>query len=150
MRVRDRVALALRLRLQRLEPYLHVWPQALATMVQPRNVGAGADSLAALVDEMWHHAGDTSTDINWYTKRGILAGVYSASELYMLTDGSPEFADTWDFVDRSLDGVLAMGRRGREALSFLGSCSVLAQEVMRRGPGAAAARQGGGGEGRVV
>ncbi len=30
-------------------------------------------------------AGDTSSGYDWYTKRAMLAGVYSATELYMLT-----------------------------------------------------------------
>ena len=35
--------------------------------------------------QVWHSAGDTSTDLGWYTKRAALAGIYSATELYMIT-----------------------------------------------------------------
>ncbi|KAL8488400.1 hypothetical protein ACS0TY_024154 [Phlomoides rotata] len=41
-----------------------------------------------LVDEIWHAAGDKATDIDWYLKRTILGGIYSTTELYMLTDNS--------------------------------------------------------------
>lgn len=44
---------------------------------------------ASLVDEIWHAAGDTGSDIDWYVKRTILGGIYSTSEVYMLTDHSP-------------------------------------------------------------
>ena len=48
-----------------------------------------------------------------YTKRGLLAGVYCASELYMLTDTSPGFADTWAALDRRLADVLQLGKAAR-------------------------------------
>lgn len=41
-----------------------------------------------LIDEIWHAAGDKATDIDWYLKRTILGGIYSTTELYMLTDNS--------------------------------------------------------------
>ena len=66
--------------------------------------------LAQITDDVWHAAGDKSTDYNWYTKRGLLAGVYTATELYMLTDYSPGFADTWDVLDRRLKDVMTIGR----------------------------------------
>jgi len=36
-------------------------------------------------------AGDTSSGYDWYTKRAMLAGVYSAMELYMLTGAATVF-----------------------------------------------------------
>ena len=66
------------------------WPQALALSAQPQNATAAVARLAEAVDDVWAAVGDTSTDISWYTKRAMLAGVYSATELYMLTgDVSP-------------------------------------------------------------
>ena len=37
---------------------------------------------------MWRAAGDRSTDINWYSKRGPAGGVWSATVLYWLDDKS--------------------------------------------------------------
>ena len=48
--------------------------------------------------------------MNWYTKRALLAGVYTATELYMLTDYSPGYAETWDALDRRLRDVMALSR----------------------------------------
>lgn len=42
-----------------------------------------------LVDEIWHAAGDEGSDIDWYVKRTILGGIYSTTEVFMLTDSSP-------------------------------------------------------------
>jgi ubiquinone biosynthesis protein COQ9 len=41
-----------------------------------------------LVDEISHAAGDNASDIDWYAKRTVLGGIYSTTEIYMLTDGS--------------------------------------------------------------
>lgn len=66
--------------------------------------------LAQVTDDIWHAAGDKATDYNWYTKRGLLASVYTATELYMLTDYSPGYADTWDVLDRRLEDVVKLGK----------------------------------------
>lgn len=63
-----------------------------------------------MVDGIWRAAGDTSTDYNWYTKRALLAGVYTSTELYMLTDCSPEFADTDAALERRITEVLTIGK----------------------------------------
>jgi ubiquinone biosynthesis protein COQ9 len=44
-----------------------------------------------------------------YSKRALLGGVYMASELYMLTDYSPNFEDTISFMDRQLREVQSKG-----------------------------------------
>jgi hypothetical protein len=50
------------------------WPQALAIQGSPTHVATAVRQRAELVDDIWHAAGDTSVDYNWYTKRGLLAG----------------------------------------------------------------------------
>jgi ubiquinone biosynthesis protein COQ9 len=57
-------------------------------------------------DLIWTTLGDTSDDYNWYSKRTILSGVYSATLLYWLGDQSDGHADTWDFLDRRIDNVM--------------------------------------------
>ena len=42
--------------------------------------------LARTIDTVWHAAGDTSADFSWYTKRAILAPIYSLALLYWLRD----------------------------------------------------------------
>ena len=83
-------------------------------MTQPRAAAVGFRQIAFIVDEIWHAAGDTSTDTSWYTKRALLAGVYSATELYMLTDYSPDYADTWESLDRRLADVMRLGAAARD------------------------------------
>ena len=50
--------------------------------------------------------GDTSEDINWYSKRASLSAVYGATVLYWLGDDSTGHEATWDFLDRRIENVM--------------------------------------------
>ncbi|KAJ4708773.1 putative Ubiquinone biosynthesis protein COQ9, mitochondrial [Melia azedarach] len=95
----ERVSKLVRIRLEMQAPYISKWPQALSIQAQPLNVPTSIKQRAMLVDEIWHAAGDESSDIDWYVKRTVLGGIYSTTEIYMLTDSSPDFHDTWRFLD---------------------------------------------------
>lgn len=112
----DFISKLIRYRLEMQAPYISTWPQVLSIQVtsvlfpwleasemytwksfweifslqaQPANVPTSFKQRAVLVDEIWHAAGDTASDIDWYAKRTILGGIYSTTEIYMLTDNSP-------------------------------------------------------------
>jgi ubiquinone biosynthesis protein COQ9 len=75
--------------------------KALAIMSLPQNVGSALTELHKLSDEIWYLAGDRSVDFSWYTKRATLSTVYASTELFMTTDKSENFKDTWgDFHTR--------------------------------------------------
>ncbi|PPR93457.1 hypothetical protein GOBAR_AA27217 [Gossypium barbadense] len=90
----QRIAKLVRIRLEMLAPYIPKWPQA-----HPLNVPASFKQRAMLVDEIWHTTTDEDSDIDWYVKCTVLGGIYSTTEVYMLTDHSPEFCDTQLFLD---------------------------------------------------
>jgi ubiquinone biosynthesis protein COQ9 len=79
---------------------------------------------------MWRIAGDVSTDFNHYSKRTILAGLYSATMLVFLDDDGEGLVTTRGFLDRRIDDVMRFekfkaqwrgGRERRPSLSrFLG------------------------------
>ena len=76
------------------------------------------------VDAIWYAAGDTATDYNFYTKRGLLAAVYGTTLLYWLNDRSEGFADTRGFLDRRIAEVMqvpAATRRLRKLATALPS-----------------------------
>eukprot|EP00252_Welwitschia_mirabilis_P014402 TRINITY_DN3164_c0_g1_i1.p1 TRINITY_DN3164_c0_g1~~TRINITY_DN3164_c0_g1_i1.p1 ORF type:complete len:295 (-),score=41.75 TRINITY_DN3164_c0_g1_i1:49-933(-) len=87
--LRARLARIIRIRLEMQIPYISKWSQALSIQAYPMNLPTSFKQRAVLMDEIWHSAGDRSTDIDWYVKRTLLGGIYSATELYMLTDYSP-------------------------------------------------------------
>lgn len=110
MRTSERVALGVRSRLQILLPHREAVRRSLSMMALPQNVPVGAKLLYETVDTIWHGAGDSSTDFNFYTKRALLAGVYAATTLYWLDDRSGGNAATAAFLDRRLSEVLAIPR----------------------------------------
>src|SRR3546814_12063346 len=82
--------------------------RALAFLALPGNAGLAVRSLYRTVDAIWWACGDRSTDFNFYTKRGLLAAVYSSTLLYWLDDGSDGHADSWAFLDRRIADVMRL------------------------------------------
>lgn len=109
------VAKLVRIRLEMQAPYISKWPQALSIQAQPLNIPTSFKQRAMLVDEIWHAAKDDAVDIDWYAKRTVLGGIYSTTELYMLTDTSVDFQDTWEFLDGRIRDVFDLKKTVQEA-----------------------------------
>ncbi|XP_061449760.1 ubiquinone biosynthesis protein COQ9, mitochondrial isoform X2 [Rhineura floridana] len=105
---------ALEARLRMLVPYIEKWPQAISVLLLPHNIPASLNLLTSMVDDMWHYAGDQSTDINWYTRRAVLAGIYNTTELVMIQDSSPDFEDTWSFLQNRIADAMNMGHTAKQ------------------------------------
>ena len=106
MRLRERIAHAVRLRLEQNAPHREAIRAALPILAQPGNGPHALASLYRTVDTIWFAAGDRSTDFGFYTKRALLAGVYLSTLLYWLNDGSEGSAATWAFLDRRIADVM--------------------------------------------
>jgi ubiquinone biosynthesis protein COQ9 len=106
MRIRDRVAYGVRRRLEIAARDREAVRRGATLFALPVYAGDGARAIWRTADTIWTGLGDTSDDANWYTKRAILAGVYSATTLYWLGDTSDGFEDTWSFLDRRIEGVM--------------------------------------------
>lgn len=105
LRFRDRVALAVRLRLE-AAAHREAVRRGLSFLGLPQNAPLAIRCLYRTVDAIWHGLGDRSTDFSFYTKRGLLAGVYGATVLYWLDDRSEGSAATWAFLDRRIGDVM--------------------------------------------
>ena len=106
LKIRDRIATAVKTRLELVEGQKDTVRAALAFMTLPQNAALGLKLTHGTVDAMWVAAGDTSTDHNWYTKRMLLAGVYGSTLAYWLDDTSEGHADSWAFLDRRIGNVM--------------------------------------------
>ena len=104
LRFRDRVALAVRYRLENADR--EVVRRGSALYALPMNAGTGARLIWGTADAIWRALGDNATDINWYSKRATLAAVYSATVLYWLGDDSEGHHATWEFLDRRIADVM--------------------------------------------
>lgn len=116
LKVRQRIALAIRLRLEAAQGQREAVRRALALQLLPGQQARALRGLYGTVDAIWRAAGDTASDFNFYTKRGLLAPVYTATLLFWLDDRSAGQAETWAFLERRIDEVLRVfGGLGRLA-----------------------------------
>ena len=86
----------------------------------PMHAALGAKLLYRTVDAMWRAAGDTSTDFNFYTKRGILAGVYGSTAMRWFNDTSEDEKATDEFLAARIENVMQFEKfkaKAKEALS---------------------------------
>lgn len=107
LRYRDRIVSAVRLRLELVEDKEAV-RRGSTLFALPIHAADGARAIWGTSDAIWTALGDTSRDVNWYTKRATLAAVYSATVLFWLGDDSPGHQATWDFLDRRIENVMSI------------------------------------------
>lgn len=105
MKFRDKVAFALRARIAAIEDKEAV-RRGTALFALPHLAAEGARLIWGTADRIWTALGDRSDDVNWYTKRATLAGVYGATVLYWLGDDSLGAQATDAFIDRRIDDVM--------------------------------------------
>ncbi|WP_284264887.1 COQ9 family protein [Roseicyclus amphidinii] len=110
LRYSDRVAFAIRTRLDLVEHDKEAVRRGVTLFALPMHAADGARALWQTADAIWTALGDTSDDLNWYTKRATLSGVYSSTVLYWLGDQSMDHAATWAFLERRIDDVMRFER----------------------------------------
>lgn len=106
LKIRERIKTAVAMRLAVLKPHKEAARRAAAFLTLPPHAAMGMKLLYRTVDAMWRAAGDTSTDFNFYTKRAILAGVFSSTLMRWFTDESEDEHLTNEFLDRRIEDVM--------------------------------------------
>lgn len=132
LRMRDRIAKLVRTRLEVLGPHREAMRRATAARMLPSNALAACGNLWRTVDLMWAEAGDDARDASYYTKRSLLAAVWTSTFLYWLEDRSEGFADTWAFLERRIDDVMRIGSMRARFDEFLGGLARLNPLAQRR------------------
>ena len=105
LKIREKITLALRLRLEAIGDKEAV-RRAASLFALPRNASEGAKLIWGTADRIWTMLGDSSQDVNWYSKRATLSAVYGATLLFWLGDDSPSHENTWVFLDRRIENVM--------------------------------------------
>ena len=105
MRIRDRIAFALRARLAAIEDKEAV-RRSTALFSLPMHAVEGGRLIWETADAIWTALGDSSRDINWYSKRATLSAVWGSVVLFWLGDDSLDGQDTDAFIDRRIDDVM--------------------------------------------
>ncbi len=142
LRVREKVAFLLRQRLDAAGDKEAV-RRGSALFALPHMAPEGARLIWETADAIWTALGDPSEDVNWYTKRATLAGVYASVVLYWLGDDSLDHRATDDFIDRRIDDVMRIEkvkgqlRENRLTRPLMASLGHLGSLVKAPGTGAA-------------
>ncbi len=105
LKIRDKITRAVQLRLEVITDREAV-QRGTTMFALPHHAAEGAQLIWGTADAIWSVIGDTSTDVNWYTKRAILSGVYGATVLFWLGDTSEDGTPTRDFLDRRIGDVM--------------------------------------------
>ena len=118
LKVRERVTLGVRRRIEAVAASKEASRRAAAIFALPQNSIDGMQSIYRSVDAIWRAVGDTSADFNFYTKRALLAGVYTSTMLHWFADSSEGAADSWAFLDRRIAEVMQIEKFKATALKF--------------------------------
>ncbi|QFT79355.1 hypothetical protein FIU89_01935 [Roseovarius sp. THAF27] len=135
-----RVAAAVRFRLEAVEDKELV-RRGVTLFALPHHAVDGARAIWGTCDRIWEALGDTSDDVNWYTKRATLSGVYSSTVLYWLGDESEGHARTWDFLDRRIEDVMqiekvkAKARENRVVSGLMAGPLAVLSKIRKPAPG---------------
>jgi len=106
LKVREKITLAVRTRIEILGSHKEAARRAAAFLSLPPNAPSAAKLIYDTVDSIWRAVGDTATDFNFYTKRAILAAVYSSTLVRWFNDDSEDAQETWDFLDHRIADVM--------------------------------------------
>jgi ubiquinone biosynthesis protein COQ9 len=129
LKIRERITTLVETRIDLLAGTRESLRRALALLALPANAPHAAKLGWRAADLMWRLAGDTATDYNHYTKRLLLAGIYSSALFVWVDDDSDGKAETRAFLDRRIDDVmkfekakaqLLQHREGFDVARFLG------------------------------
>jgi len=106
MRIRDKVTAGVLARLYAIGSHEEAARRAVARTALPDGLLQGPKILWAAADTIWRAIGDSSTDINYYTKRTTLSAVISTSLASWLSDDDPEKTKARAFLDARIENVM--------------------------------------------
>ena len=109
-KIRDQIALLVRTRLEVLAPHEAAVRKEAAYLALSGRPDLGPRLVWRTASRLWYAAGDKATDFNYYSKRGLLVGVITATTLCWLADNSSDKADTWAFLERRIENVMQFGK----------------------------------------
>ena len=103
-------------RLKASQNYRSIVKTSLFFMAQPRNAYDALTQVMKTSGKIWKLAGDSSSGRTFYSKRLILAGVYSSTLAYWLTDETRSVDESEDFLDRRLENVKNIGKISKQSI----------------------------------
>ena len=133
MRIRDKITLAVRIRLEQNVEHREASRRAMAYLLQPAHTGEAAASVWRTIDTIWYAIGDRSSDFNFYSKRGLLAAVYISTFFTWLNDDSKGFTKTWSFLDQRIADVMKVPKIRGQAEKAFSHIVAVGRQLLNRG-----------------
>ena len=103
LRVHERVKELVILRLKIMSREKELISKTYFHLLLPQNFKIASRCLYKAVDQIWFVAGDNSTDFNFYSKRAILASIYSMVMLHYVNNNSLD--QTIELLNKQLKRV---------------------------------------------
>lgn len=103
-RIRDKAIFLVRARIEAIgEENREAAARAKSRLALPDLAPEGVRMVWRTADLMWRAMGDTSTDYNYFSKRTIMAGVFTSTFSIWLQGDETK---TWGFLDRRIQNVM--------------------------------------------
>jgi ubiquinone biosynthesis protein COQ9 len=80
-----------------------------------RNILNSIGNIFKSADDIWHRAGDKSTDFSYYTKRASLSFIYTTAALYSIDDNSLNLEETNNFIKARVAELLKFNKLKQKA-----------------------------------
>ena len=100
--IRLKILTSLKIRFEILNKNKNAIKQSLIYLAKPTNQILSTKLIYKIVDFTWNSIGDKSKDINFYTKRAILAAIYSSAIIIWLNDKTDNLDKTSMFLEKSI------------------------------------------------
>jgi ubiquinone biosynthesis protein COQ9 len=110
LRVRDRIRSAVMVRYRLLADKQASVKASLAYWALPQRLIQGQQVLWRTSDRIWNWAGDTATDYNRQTKRGLLSSILIGTSMVFIEDDPDSLAVTESFLNRRIENILEIGK----------------------------------------
>ena len=132
LRVTQTVKALVLSRLRASENYKSIIKTSLFFMAQPGNAYEALNQLMKTSNKIWEIAGDTSRGRNFYSKRLILAGVYSSTLAYWLAKETRSIDESEDFLDKRLDDVKNIGKISKQSIDIFEKTKQELRSIIRK------------------
>jgi ubiquinone biosynthesis protein COQ9 len=120
LKIREKIQYGLMFRLKEHQKNREAIRRLMTYYALPHHAPEAAAHAWKTADRLWYLAGDTATDYNYYTKRTLLVGVYTATLLSWATDSTPDLSVTEEFLSRRIENVMKIEGVKKTVKEFVG------------------------------
>ena len=117
LKVNERIKALMTIRLKIMKNEKKLISKTFLYLLLPHNFKIASQNLYKTVDQIWFLAGDNSTDFNFYSKRAILASIYSTTLLHFINNDN--INETIDVMNQSVKKVSKIPKIKNQAKNII-------------------------------